>query len=130
MLTDSNAMTLEHLIEEYKTLPPLCDNIDFANPDAIRKNNDAIKRMVKIVKAVKREFGPKGISHLKKLLDIQDHKTNLWIATHLLENVELDPETENKAVNIVKTVSATDPILKSSYEHWIQNWKFRNGIQE
>ena len=53
-------------------------------------------------------------------LDVEEHKTNLWIATHLLESVEVDQELEEKAIAIIKRVSAKDPLLKISYDHWLK----------
>ena len=116
----NKAPTLDQLIEEYKNLPQFCDNVNYADEAAIKKNNQSVKRMIKIVKAVVSKFGAGGVHKLKPLLDVEEHKTNLWIATHLLESVEVDQELEEKAIAIIKRVSAKDPLLKISYDHWLK----------
>ena len=72
----SKAPTLDQLIEEYKNLPQFCDNVNYADEAAIKKNNQSVKRMIKIVKAVVSKFGAGGVHKLKPLLYIEEHKTN------------------------------------------------------
>jgi hypothetical protein len=86
-MNSSKAPTLDQLVEEYKSLPQFCNNVNYSDEAAIKKNNQAVKRMIKIVRAITSKFGPTGIHKLKPLLDIEEHKTNLWIATHLLEAI-------------------------------------------
>ena len=116
----TKAPSLDQLIEEYKSLPQFCENINYSDEASIKKNNQSVKRMIKIVKTGVKTFGGHGIHKLQPLLDIEEHKTNLWIATHLLEEVEVDQALEEKALAIIKRVSATDPLLKISYDHWLK----------
>ncbi|RAV98240.1 hypothetical protein [Pseudochryseolinea flava] len=119
-MNGAKAPTLDQLIEEYKSLPQFCENVNYSDEAAIKKNNQSVKRMIKIVKAIVKNYGGSGIHKLKPLLDIDAHKTNLWIATHLLEEVEVDEALEEKALDVIKRVSATDPLLKVSYDHWLK----------
>ena len=120
-------MNLKDLIEEYKTLTRLCDNMDHGDKKAVKKNNTSVDRMYKIVEIVKDNFGEEGIGKLKELLGIQEYKTNLWIATHLLEKVEVDKKTELKSLEIIKRISATDELLKLGYGHWLLDYETRRG---
>lgn len=118
---DANkAPSLAQLIEEYKTLPQFCDQLNYSDEAAIKKNNHSVKRMRKIVGIINSKYGAGGIHKLKPLLDIEEHKTNLWIATHLLEAADVDEPLEQKALEIINRVSATDPMLKIGYEHWMK----------
>ena len=119
-MNPSKAPTLNELVEEYKTLPQFCANVNYADAVAIKKNNQAVKRMIKIVKTIISKFGTAGIHKLEPLLDIEEHRTNLWIATHLLEATEVDQPLEEKALSIIRRVSASDPLLKMGYEHWLK----------
>jgi hypothetical protein len=119
-MDSSKAPTLDQLIQEYKTLPQFCDQVNYSDEASIKKNNHAVKRMAKIVSTINSKFGPAGLHKLKPLLDIDEHKTNLWIATHLLEKADVDQQIEEKALAIIKRVSATDPLLKVGYEHWLK----------
>lgn len=119
-MNSDKAPSLEQLIEEYKNLPQFCDNVNYADEAAIKKNNQSVKRMIKIVKAIATKFGVGGVHKFKLLLDIEEYKTNLWAATHLLEAVEVDQDLEEKALAIIKRVSAADPLLKISYDHWLK----------
>jgi hypothetical protein len=116
----SKAPSLDELVSEYRGLPQFCENVNYADEAAIKKNNHSVKRMIKIVKSVHKNFGIAGVQKLKPLLDIEEHKTNLWIATHLLEEVDVDQQLEEKALAIIRRVSATDPVLKVGYEHWLK----------
>ena len=83
--------------------------------------------MYKIVEKIRDKFGEAGINKLKGLLDIEDHKTDLWIATHLLERVKVDKETQEKSLQIIKRVSATDEVLELGYSHWLREYEKRRG---
>jgi hypothetical protein len=119
-------MTAEQLVNEYKNLPRDCYNVNYSDESAIKKNNAAVKRMVKIVQTLQKQFGSNGISKLKPLLDIDDWRTNLWVATHLLEKATLDDETENKALAIIESFANSDDIQAASYRQWLNRRK--NGF--
>lgn len=120
-------MTLEDLITEYTTLPKFCDNVNYSDKKAVEKNNKSIKRMYEIVETIKSSYGEVGTSKLIGLLDIEDHRTNLWIATHLLERVAIDKKTEEKSLEIIKKVSATDKLLHLGYIQWLKDFEQNRG---
>jgi hypothetical protein len=120
-------MTADELIEEYKHLTQNCYDIDYGDKKAVRKNNDSATRMYQIVETIISKFGAEGISKLKPLLDIADFRIDLWIATHLLEKVSLDKETEKKAFSIIEKVAAGDDVLALGYQYWIKDWKLKRS---
>ena len=111
--------TIDDLVEEYKGLTKNCYQVDYSNKKALKKNNDSVKRMYEIIETVKNEFAADGILELASLLDDENYRTNLWIATQLLENVTLDKQTEEKAFRIVEKVAKGDDILALGYRYWI-----------
>jgi hypothetical protein len=123
-------MTAEDLINEYKTLPKNCYEIDYSNRDAIKLNNDSVKRMYKIVQQLNKEFGAKGIEKIKPLLDVTDYRTNLWLATHLLEKAKPDPETETKALGIIEKFSNGNDLLAAGYKSWLKAWKAKKMMKK
>jgi hypothetical protein len=120
-------MTADALVDEYKTLPKNCYEIDYSNPDAIKLNNESVKRMYKIVQQLNKDFGPKGIDKIKPLLDVTEYRTNLWLAVHLLEKAKPDQETEKKALGIIERFANGNDILAAGYKSWLQAWKVKNA---
>jgi hypothetical protein len=120
-------MTADKLIDEYKNLTRNCYRVDYGDKKAIKRNNDSVTRMYQIVETINNEFGTEGISKLKPLLDTVDFQTDLWIATHLLEKVSLDKETEKKALSIIEKVAAGDDALALGYQYWIKDWKLKRS---
>lgn len=120
-------MTADELIEEYKTLSRNCYQVDYGDKKAVKRNNQSVTRMYQIIETLKNEFGTEGIAKLKPLLDITDSKTDLWIATHLLEKVSLDNETEKKALSIIEKMAGGDDVLALGYQYWIKDWKLKRG---
>ena len=118
--------TIDDLVEEYKGLTKNCYQVDYSNKKALKKNNDSVKRMYEIIETVKNEFAADGILELASLLDDENYRTNLWIATQLLENVTLDKQTEEKAFRIVEKVAKGDDILALGYRYWINDWKSKH----
>lgn len=120
-------MTADELVEEYKTLPRNCFQIDYGDKIALKKNNDSVTRMYQIVDTIKNEFGTDGILKLKPLLDVIEFQTNLWIATHLLEKITLDDQTEKKALSIIEKVAAGDDTLALGYRYWMNEWRLKRN---
>lgn len=119
-------MTADELIEEYKRLLENCYQVNYADKKALRRNNDSVERMYRIIELLKAE-GNEEISKFKKLLDIEDYRTNLWAATHLLEKVNLDEDTEIKALEIIKKAAMGDDVLGQGYKYWLRDWISKRG---
>ena len=122
-------MTLDELINEYKKLPQLCFNADYADKKALKRNNDSALRMYEIVGLVRDHYGADGLREISALLDIEDYQTNRWLATQLLERVKLDDEIMVKALSIIKQVAEGDDPSAIGFQIWLQNWNDGRFVQ-
>ena len=119
-------MTLDKLIDEYKTLPKICALTNYADKKSVKANNKAVDRMYEIVSLVN-DFGPKGTKTFSALLDISDHKTNIWAATHLLEKLAFEEPTGIRALQIIEEVAKGDDLQAAGYQIWLKNYKLSNS---
>ncbi len=116
-------MTIQELIKKYRDQATICSAIDYAKKNSVEANNDAVKRMYKIVDVIVSDFGVDGTTEFSLLLDSTDHKINIWAATHLLEKMEADPVTQEKALMIIKNVAKQDDVEGLGFRHWLKNWE-------
>ncbi len=114
-------MEIDNLIEEYRNLPKICAKIDYADKKSVKANNKAVSRMYKIVDLLNQDSI--GFARFKELLDINEYKTNLWVATHILEKMNPEKDTERKALNIIQDAAAGNDILALGYQTWLKNYK-------
>ena len=114
------------LIEEYKTLAAICASTDFDDKQSVGRNNEAVKRMYAIIESLNVSPEHEGVAEFTKLLDVEENKTNLWVATQLLERTSLDGETETKALNIIKKVAAGDSADALGFRYWLKDWNNKN----
>jgi aspartate oxidase len=122
-------MSLEQLINEYKTLPVHCFNVNYADNKALKRNNDSAKRMYEIVELIRDHYGAEGVRRISRLLDVEDYKTNRWLATQLLEKVKLDDEIKIKALSIIEQIAESDDPSAIGFQIWLQNWQNGKFVQ-
>lgn len=118
-------MTLDKLIDEYKTLPKICASTNYADKKSVEANNKAVDRMYEIVSLIS-GFGPEGTKIFSALLDIPDDKTNIWAATHLLEKLSFDEPTGRHALQIIEKVANGDDLIATGYRIWLKDYKQKN----
>jgi hypothetical protein len=118
-------MTLDQLIDEYKKLPKVCALTNYADIKTVAVNNKAVERMYEIVSSVA-EFGPDGVQKFADLLDISEHDTKVWAATHFLEKLSFDELTGRRALNIIETVANGRGIQATGYKLWLKDFKTKN----
>lgn len=111
-------MTIDKLIEEYKEMTSICNQIDYSYKKAVNKNNKAVDKMYQIVNTINSEFGENGFREFSKLIDITKDKTNLWASVHMLEKMQVDNLIEQKALEIIKE-EAKDSI---GMEYWLKQY--------
>ena len=120
-------MTLKELIDEYKTLPNICLQIDYSDKKSVSANNKAVDRMYQIVSILHLEFHQEGLEAFQKLLDINENEINIWAATHLLEKLNPDKINEDKALKIIEKIVLGSSIEARGYSYWIKAWKTKNN---
>jgi len=119
-------MTLDKLIDEYKTLPKICASTNYADKKSVKENNKAVDRMYEIVSLVN-DFGQEGTKMFSLLLDISDNKTNIWAATHLLEKLPFDESKGRLALQIIEKVANGDDLTATGYQMWLKEYELKNS---
>ncbi|HEX8269080.1 MAG TPA: hypothetical protein VF581_04240 [Flavobacterium sp.] len=114
---------LSDLIKEYITATKICYDTDYANKKSVKTNNHAVSRMYKIVEIIALNFGKEGTEEFKKLLDINENKTNIWAATHLLEKLEPEKDLEIKALDIIQEVINKGGVESLGFQYWLMQYK-------
>jgi hypothetical protein len=111
-------MDYDKLVEEYKKLPQICEQTDYSDKKSVRANNKAVKRMYEIVGLISNSDSAKF--EFSKLLDIKDYKIDLWAATHMIEKLNPDLTTKQKALSIIKEVAKGEDSLAFGYQMWLK----------
>lgn len=115
-------MTIDELINEYKTLPKICFQTDYSNKKSVRANNKAVTRMYEIVETINKKFDIIGTEQFQKLLDTTDYKTNIWVAIHLLEKLEPDQINKTKALSIINQIAKSNDPDAFAFNQWLKDW--------
>ena len=110
--------TLNELIEEYKRNTLICSKVDYADKKSVQANNKAVSKMYQIVNLIKIGFGEEGVIKFKKLLDITENRTDLWVAVQMLEKFNLDKESETKALKLIREEAKNS----MGMELWLKNY--------
>ena len=112
-------MKLNELIDEYKLMASICHNFDYTDKKAIKRNNKAVSRMYEIVHNIRKEFGNNGIIEFAKLIDIKQDRVDLWAAIQMLEKMQVDKDTEKRALTIIKE-EAKDSL---GHQYWLKSYQ-------
>ncbi len=119
-------MNLQELIKEYKEQAIICSKIDYSDKKSVNANNDAIKRMYEIVNFINSKFDVDGTGEFSRLIDIKDHDVNVWSATHLLEIMNPDRDTKEKALSVIREVARRDDTKGLGFRHWLKDYETRS----
>ena len=111
-------MTLTELIDEYKQMASICHNIDYYDKKSVKLNNKSVTRMYQIVDKIKEEFGDNGVFEFAKLIYIKQDRVDLWAAIQMLEKMQVDKDTEKKALAIIKE-EAKDSL---GHQYWLNSY--------
>jgi hypothetical protein len=112
-------MTIVDLIEEYEKMVQICNRINYSDKKSVKNNNKAVKRMYQIVNIIKEEFGKNGIYEFGKLLDNNDERTKIWASVQMLEKMDVDSITEQKALIIIKK----EALQSVGMEYWLKSYQ-------
>ncbi|MEO9257084.1 MAG: hypothetical protein ABI207_01810 [Crocinitomicaceae bacterium] len=110
------------LIQEYLVLTKTCASTDFGNKKSVRLHNKSVDRMYEIVEKIGYEKTTETIEDFTNLLDVADNKTNIWVATHLLERIPVDKKAEGKALNIIQQVASGESTESMGFKIWLENY--------
>ena len=95
-------------------------DIDYADKDSVRKGNEAIETLFEIADKLKRG----GNTHqLIALLEVGKNKEDLWAAHILLERLNAEGETANKALNVIERYANSDSLSAYGEKLWLEQWQ-------
>jgi hypothetical protein len=118
-------MTLEKLIEDYKKMVLICQNIDYLDRKSVANNNTAVDKMYKIVQTINLQFGKSGVSEFIKLMDDSNDGVNLWAAVQILEKMSVNKVIEEKALKLIEQEAKNSLGMR----FWLEEFRAKKAIQ-
>lgn len=112
-----------NLIQEYIELTKICASTNYGDKKSVRLHNKSVSRMYEIAEKISYKQTTETIDDFAKLLDINDNKTNVWTAVHILERVPADKTIEEKALKIIKKQADGDSADAMGFKIWLDNYK-------
>lgn len=112
-------MKLKALIDEYKQMVSICNNVDYSDKNSVRNNNKAVDKMYNIVQTINTDFGKDGVAEFTKLIDETENEINLCASIQMLEKMTVDKITEEKALRIIEQ-EAKQSI---GMQYWLRDYR-------
>ncbi len=112
-----------NLIQEYLELTKACASTDYADKKSVRLHNKSVDRMYEIAEKFGYEQTTETIDDFAKLLEINENKTNVWAAVHILERIPADKKIEEKALKIIKNQAEGDSAEAMGFKIWLDNYQ-------
>lgn len=121
---------IQALLDEYVACATQCMAIDYGDRNSVRRYNRASDRMRAITDEVV-AMGHQAVKKLAALLDVEP--ASGWVAHHLVEKADLDPETTRKCFAKVEEAiekAETEANLADAMgeKMWLQEWKTKKGL--
>lgn len=113
--------SFEELVNEYLECIRITSIIDYGDKSSVRKNNKAVDRMIKISKYISVNYHSR-IEDFAELLQREDMDIDLWVAHHILENMDYPPELEDKALDVIIKSSNEDSVEGLGNRMWLETW--------
>jgi len=112
-----------NLIQEYLELTKVCASTDYADKKSVRLHNKSVDRMYEIAEKIGYEQTTETIDDFTKLLEINENKTNVWAAVHIMERIPVDKKIEERALNIIKYQADGDSAEAMGFKIWLDDYK-------
>jgi hypothetical protein len=112
-----------NLIQEYIELAKTCASTDYGDKKSVKLHNKSVDKMYEIAEKIGYEQTTETIDDFAKLLEINEYKTNVWAAVHILERIPADKTTEEKALKIIKQQADGDSADAMGFKIWLDNYK-------
>lgn len=113
--------TFDELIIEYKNCIKVTSTTNYSDINSVKKSNKAVNRMIEISKLIDLNYSSR-INDFAELLKCNDIKTDLWVAHHMLENMNYTRELEQKALDIIIKYSKEDSVDGLGNSIWLKEW--------
>jgi len=112
-----------NLIQEYIELTKVCASTDYADKKSVRLHNKSVDRMYEIAEKIGYEQTTETIDDFAKLLEINENKTNVWAAVHILERIPADKKIEGKALKIIINQADGNSAEAMGFKIWLDNYQ-------
>lgn len=122
-------MNIENLKEKYLKLTKICAETDYTDKKSVQENNSAVNEMYKILESISESKNQTDIQKFAELLNIEENRTNLWIATQMLEKLNVDKKTEQKALKIIKKVANGNGTEAMGFQSWLSEYRIKNQTE-
>ena len=119
-------MKIEELKTEYLNLTKICAEIDYSDKKSVKRNNSAVTKMYKIINLLSESNNETEILNFAELLTVEQNKTNLWVATQMLEKLNVDKKTEQNALKIIKKIAEGNGTQAMGFQIWLSEYKLKN----
>ncbi len=119
-------MNIEDLKERYIKLTKICAETDYTDQKSVRKNNSAVNEMYKILESISESEDQAYVQKFAELLNFEENRTNLWTATQMLEKLNVDQRTEQKALKIIRNVANGNGTEAMGFQSWLSEYKLKN----
>ena len=119
-MTDNSELTKEYI--ELAKFHSSVDSFDLANT---KKINKAANRMIEIAELVALQHGTEKFA---ELLDHEEVGVRTWASFNLIERMNPNQETVNKALEEIRKIAKSDSLDAFGAELWLKNWNAKNDI--
>lgn len=119
-------MNIESLKERYLKLTKICSEADYADKKSVRKSNSAVNEMYKILESLSESKNESDIQKFAEMLNIDENRTNIWVTTQMLEKLNVDKKTEQKALRIIKNVANGNRTEAMGFQSWLSEYQIKN----
>ena len=112
-----------NLIHEYIELTKTCALTDYGDKKSVKLHNKSVGKMYEIAEKIGNEQTKETIDDFAILLEINENKTNVWAAVHILERIPADKTIEEKALRIIKQQADGESAEAMGFKIWLDNYK-------
>ncbi len=112
-----------NLIKEYIELTKTCTSTDYDDKKSVKLHNKSVDKMYEIAEKICYKQTTETIDDFAKLLEINENKTNVWAAVHILERIPADKTIKEKALRIIKHQADGDSAEAMGFKIWLDNYK-------
>ncbi|MEM9078703.1 MAG: hypothetical protein AAGC43_16805 [Bacteroidota bacterium] len=119
-------MNIDSLKERYLKLTKICAETDYADKKSVGDNNSAVNEMYKVLESISESKNQTDIQKFTELLNVEENRTNLWVATQMLEKLRVDKKTEQKALKIIKNVASGNGTEAMGFQSWLSEYQIKD----
>lgn len=111
-----------NLIKQYIDFAKNCATTDYSNQKSVKLHNKSVNKLYWIAKKIALKNTTVTMDDFIKLLDVNENRTNIWAAVHLLELFQIDKIIEEKALKIIRQLVEGDSAEAIGFKIWLDNY--------